>query len=203
MSDMNQKEAGMSIKIHNGLLSEESDVFKTGRMLRQVVEPIFIKKFTESKERLFNAAPYAKWSDFGLEGDDSLVGPADDSLQKYNIEEKLYQLVQTLHAKTTRTFNNLSFGYDIGLLPNGNEGGNPLVMIFSEDEEYRSGLVESGVVQEYAYWNNVDRRDDVTQEEWLVRKQAWTTLDDHSPAEMGVWIPMLTSMGIALWQNNF
>lgn len=43
-------------------------------------------------------------------------------------------------------------------------------------------------MRDCGYWNNTDPADGVSEDEWKVRRAAWSAVIDRSPAEVGLEI---------------
>lgn len=183
----------MSTKIFGGMRSLTMSPFDVLDGVRRVVDPLWHARFAASMARLEEhvGKPWSEaekgilWSgkryaEFGAKTvAESVWTRADD----------LFELIQLLDTDPTHTFSDLDFNYKVGVLPNGlGREHTPLVLLFSEraGHEYREALAEAGVVEEYGYWNNVDRPDDITKAEWKVREKAWDLLD--VPHGEGLWI---------------
>ena len=170
----------MSTKIYDGLISTTSDVFELNRKIRQVLEPVFLGKFYNIYETVNSLPNDASWSDTG-----GLFYGADEIDKNDYV---LYEKILKLHKTSMHTFSGADIMYDVLIIENfGN--GNPLVMVFGEkSQEYIELLKTAGVVEEYGYWDNSDPDETVSDEEWETRKNAWKTLDDKAPSEVGLLV---------------
>lgn len=64
-----------------------------------------------------------------------------------------------------------------------------LFLLFAGQEEYWRVVRESPFLESYGYWDNTDREDGVTEEEWAERKAVWSEALAGfygSPAEQGL-----------------
>lgn len=59
-------------------------------------------------------------------------------------------------------------------------------MVFSECRDYTKALETQGWCSDFSYWNNTDKDNDVTEEEWERRKKYWDTMPYTPPSERSV-----------------
>ena len=59
------------------------------------------------------------------------------------------------------------------------------VLAFTDREEYLAALTQDTLLTSYPYWNNTDKPDDVTDQEWSERAEAWNRAwpEGTAPAE--------------------
>lgn len=181
----------MSIKIHSGLRATIKDPFLLGAKIREVLEPEFHKSF-ESLYAQAKAAPEGStWDSVFYCGDYGVI-------ENHSVDHFLYKIVKSLHENARHTFTDLDIGYNVTMMPNA-AGGNPLVLVFGENQrKYTKLLIEAGVVEKYGYWDNADEDEDVTKEEWEERKQAWMVLDSAAPSEVGLEIQFPSEIATAV-----
>lgn len=62
-------------------------------------------------------------------------------------------------------------------------------IVWTEHEEWYDEFCSQGWVSEFGYWNNTDRPDHVSEEEWDMRRDIWNEiLGDNVPAMAGFTI---------------
>ena len=183
----------MSTKIYDGMIAVEDNVFTAQRKIKEIIEPMFYDQFFAALDmvrenpdktwlelfQIFWSSRYAAW--------DTKIGDETE----YQLDFRLYDLIETLRRDPRHTFSSVDFGYEVVLLPNGRGlGVEPLALLFSErgGNAYRAALIEADVLREYGYWDNVDEPDDVTDAEWRQRGRAWSQLD--VPRDDGLLIQM-------------
>lgn len=189
----------MSTKIYDGMIAVDKNVFAAQRKIKEVIEPMFYDQFYAALDmvqkntdktwlELFDLPRsekrYAAWG--GMIGDEA----------KYQLDFRLYDLIETLQKDPRHTFSSLDFGYEVVLLPNGRGlSAEPLALLFSErgGNAYRSALIEADVLREYGYWDNADEPDDVTDAEWRQRRRAWCKLDIPRDDGLLIQIPSRAS----------
>lgn len=172
----------MSTKIYDGMIAVDKNVFTAQRKIKEIIEPMFYDQFFAALD-MVRKSPDKTWLElFGLsckgryEAWDTKIGDED----KYELDFRLYDLIETLRKDPGHTFSSLDFAYEVVLLPNGRGlSAEPLVLLFSErgGNAYRAALIEADVLRDYGYWNNTDEPDDVTDAEWRQRRRAWSKLD--------------------------
>jgi hypothetical protein len=100
-----------------------------------------------------------------------------------NVTE-VWEEINELHNASLRSFDSKSIGYDAVLLPH------HLVLIFTEHTVYRDMLINSGIVEEYGFWDNTDMPEDVSDADWVLRRHHWESAlgGDFSmtPSEAGL-----------------
>lgn len=172
----------MSTKIGIGQRAVNTNVFVVAEKIREVAEPIFkaeyerlvklaednadgVKTYTE----VFMLVP-SRYEEFSVP-----ITNVGES-----IRQKVWEIIERLNADPHVTFSPADIKYKCVLLPNGNGlHARPLVLVFSEKlgGRIREELIRQGVTEEYGYWNNVDRPDDISKEEWEDRKVAWDKMN--------------------------
>ena len=201
----------MSTKIYDGLRAVDRNPFTVQRRIKEVIEPMFQKRFDQAY-KVADANKGKTWSEaFGPIF--SPNGPSSEWDSKvipgfsYEVANQLYELVEALYESAYRTFTVLDFGYEAIILPNGlSIRERPLVLVFSERAggQYRDALIEAGVVTEYGYWNNTDQPDGMSDDDWDERRRAWDKFE--VPSEDGLTIQQASKMNVtykAAYPNGF
>lgn len=186
----------MSSKIYGGLRSTIRDPFELGLKVREIIEPIFMRKVDEAVT-LLDANPETNLDNFFY----PLGGKPVD--RGFDNADTVINAVEKLRKSVRRTFSDYDFGYEVILIPNRYSAEKPLLMIFSEaSDEYTQALLDADVVEEYGYWDNTDRPEEVTAKEWKQRKKAWGALLESftSPAEIGLSIANPGGMAFDMWK---
>lgn len=183
----------MSTKIYDGLIAVDADVFTVATRIREVLEASFIAKFIEMFKELEELPKGSTW-------DDTPHGMfrGKEEIEGHSLDFRLYQKIEELDKSKVWTFSDADIMYQVVILPN-MAGGNPLVMIFGgESRKHIKTVIDAGIVKDYGYWDNSDSPEDVTDEEWEVRKKAWSSIYEKSPVEVGVGFGSPSSMQCAL-----
>ena len=185
----------MSVKIYNGMIAVDKNPFIVAQKIRAVIEPMFYDRFEEALAKVNLSESQVKtWVELFLpfSSKNLRYDPYREKINKtnpYDRERMLHGLIGALQEDKSHTFSDLDFGYDVVLMPNGKgPGALPLVLLFSErvGSEYRRALKGAGVLEEYGYWDNTDKPDEISGHEWGQRKRAWSQLD--VPAHDGLTI---------------
>ncbi len=60
-------------------------------------------------------------------------------------------------------------------------------MVFTEQNEFYNLLLQYPIVEEYSYWNNTDKPNNITEDEWLMREDIWNDIfkDVSIPEQAG------------------
>lgn len=188
----------MSVKIYEGLrAAKDTDPFTLAQEIRSVTEHLFYEKIAaysyeiqhlfeerdlsddDRLDKVLSRMQSLRWLD---ERDvERIEGRfSREVLSREREHEMIWGCVQYFHEHPVRTFSPLDFGYEVHLLPS-TLPTRPLALVYSESKDYLSALLDKGVVEEYGYWDNSDRAEDISEEEWSQRRKDWGILiDSHS-----------------------
>lgn len=179
----------MSTKIYTGQISTSVDVFETARNIRAVLQPWFNERVADATKHAHGRAGEKYTDVYRLPPKMQKKWDVPIPENRWDIAHDITDLVDGLKREELRTFSELDFGVNVVIMENGRKGFAPLVLVFCEDggEELRTKLQESGAIEEYGYWDNTDRPDDLSKAEWKEREMAWETMAwGMSPSESGV-----------------
>lgn len=187
----------MSIKIYNGFRSavSEPDVFNFAARIRDIVEPIFVKKLNHYATLLHRDE--LDWSNEILFPNKQISAIWENNLNSRNVRI-VYDVIDALRRQAERSFSEMDFGYEIALIPNMLDSNRPLLAIFSECQDYQEALRREGLIEDYAYYNNVEPElEGESPAEFKRRKKAWGALVDSyngrdTPASVGLMIPQIS-----------
>lgn len=73
--------------------------------------------------------------------------------------------------------------------------GYSIGICYTEHHEWFETWLAREGVRSWAYWNNTDPDEDVSDEEWSARKRDWDSLGFHVPAMAGFTISVTNPMG--------
>ncbi|NTF16817.1 hypothetical protein G6L37_00060 [Agrobacterium rubi] len=73
----------------------------------------------------------------------------------------------------------VDFDFELSLLPH---GGNVYGMAFCERQSWIDLWMAQGWVEDFSYWNNSDRPDGVSCDDWDARAETWTQILSSNPA---------------------
>lgn len=111
--------------------------------------------------------------------------PGKDAQDGYITCAILRLLERTARVEQTgRRDTSIDMGCEVVLLPH--ESG-LYGIVFAENRAIEEAFFVSAGIERFAYWNNTDRPDDVSEEDWAARGRLWDTLLPGSgvPAEHG------------------
>lgn len=142
----------MSTKIYNGMRAVgTTDPFAVARHVRRVCTPVYFDLIWSAvsdhmRELVETGKPFAK----------------------YLLE--VLNRIDELDASTQRTFDPLDVKYKVALLSGPDQ---PLLNVFGENPRpYLNALLQSGI-EDYGYWDNSDRPEELTQAQWDKRRDDW------------------------------
>jgi hypothetical protein len=182
----------MSTKIYIGQRAIRSNVFEVADLMRAVLEPMFFDHFDKAVD-LAEASIGETWAsvfhlapDFCRQNPDwnEPIGPS----QVGPYGGLVWDLMVALNDWPLWAWSPVDFAYSVSFIPDGRGAVRrpPLILLYAEfgGDEYRGALETAGIVEEFAYWNNVDKPDYVTTAQWRQRKLAWDKL--NVPSEDGL-----------------
>jgi len=158
----------MSTKIYNGFVARNNNLQKfleDCKEIKKVLLPVAID--------IVNCAIY----DTATLHYDLNQGKKDNYLAKAYTS---YKKELTLHAATQRLFFNVEFSICVVQRENDIYG-----MVFTDNNLLLKTFFKYDMIEPYEYYNNSDRPDNVTEEEWKERENIWDGIlgDDAVPAD--------------------
>lgn len=174
----------MSTKIYGGMVSSaEDNIFALRRAVDEVLVPLYQKNIqgvARSMRDKRNSDPESPWHELlGL--DERFVTPyvmGNGRLSAGSLH-KIFAAEFMAEAPSFFAVDNPF--YEVVLMENSLGGGAlPLALLFcaphSMRDSYREALIEAGVMEDFSYWDNSDAPEEVSGEEWLSRKKAWSKI---------------------------
>lgn len=157
--------------------------------IRGVVEPIFMKGMYDLSRQAADFVaqhPDATWEDSPLWASSSvstsnkLILDHSDSLLWLPFQ--VYKHMKACQEVETHSLSRASIGYQVVLIRDPNPG-QIIFHIYSESREYTEALNS----QDFSYWDNTDKDDDVSEEDWEARAKFWNNVPyDKSIASMSL-----------------
>lgn len=188
----------MSTKAYDYFITDLG-VFDAADRIRETIVPVFLDRFRRQQERLSERLRQdvnLTWEDADL--DLFFVNlPSDNKriLHEYITDYSqcdTHSLVRTLYARMTelknstrRTLSDMDIFYDVQIM-RGPEDNTIVFKVFSECRDYTEALETQDWCSDFSYWNNTDKDDDVTEEEWEHRKKYWDAMPYTPPSERSV-----------------
>lgn len=165
----------MSLKVHGGLKTVDSDVFTAAVAVKEVLDAKFFdlhKLVDEMVHKVLERKPNITWDALaGLSTPEWRFPVAGSDISLYTLKA-----IEAVKEDSNVTVNPFGIGYNACFLPNRN-GGEPLLRVFSDYAAiYEKVLVDEGAATPYGYWDNADPEEDVSDAEWVERGFAWNVL---------------------------
>lgn len=190
-------------------------VFDAAARIRETIVPVFLDRFRQQQERLSERLRYnvnLTWEDADL--DEFPVNlPSDNQrilheyitdysqCDTYALVRALYTRMTELKNSATRTLSDVDIFYDVQIM-RGPEDNTIVFKVFSECSDYTKALETQGWCSDFSYWNNTDKDDDVTEEEWERRKKYWDAMPYTPPSESAVGFTQPCEYAITLANRN-
>jgi hypothetical protein len=110
-------------------------------------------------------------------GDDLIAWNEDENIRRHGIFRQLWTIMSDLDKNSTSIDPSLNVFWNVTLIENDNEGI-VLGLVFSEEWDYINN------------WDNADRPDEISEDDWKNRESEWGLLlnDYKTPAEVGLSI---------------
>ena len=169
----------MSTKLYDGILITEPVSWKIIREIRENIEQTFEqlnRKLTIGylNEEYAQIVLKKYYQDLGIyknsdNKEDEDRGLYFNALQRYKKEEIDFfkdKLLCKVHI----------FEPVVGV----NSEKSPAYVINNNEPEYLNNLLKLPYIKEYGYWNNTDKPDELTEEEWDQRRSDWNEVLDRS-----------------------
>lgn len=200
----------MSIKQYHWILVENADLFELMDKIKQVIEPVFFEKMSENimiaadavlsadgKEITWNDTPLMAMEPnrcFQYSGEKL---PAKDRLHR--IVGEVISFSNHLSKINSVTFSKADIGYEVAMIPGPNKG-DVVFRVFSEINDYNEALSTQNLGRDFSYWNNVDKDDNISDEDWNTRKNYWENFPDKAICSVGLSFlnPTVIETNIAL-----
>lgn len=116
----------------------------------------------------------------------------DDSLLKKSKKKKvdMYDLVDTYSRKVFEMNKNIVYNVNIALFPYKKD-----VYIMNCSDYLYDDIYKSYNFEDYSYWNNTDKPDEISNREWNKRLKMWNFLIPNCPKNDGLlWSPSFNSL---------
>ena len=200
----------MSIKQYHWILVENADLFELMNKIKKIIEPIFFEKMSENimiaAESVLSAeGKEITWNDTPL----MAIEPSrcfQYSKEKLPAKDSLHWLVvevinfsNHLSKINSVTFSKADIGYEVTILP-GPSKGDVVFRVFSEINDYNEALSTQNLGKDFSYWNNVDKDENISDEDWDKRENYWENFPNKSIGSAGLSFsnPSVIETNIAL-----
>lgn len=197
----------MSTKIYSGMIATVHDPFEVKARIEAVIRPLYDNAMIACVELARAAALEGKtWNEvfylppktvvstsaaYELKGDAGWDSPIADRRHwgfVLDLADLVWEAGLALKPQSTINWSPLDLHYEVIVYPNARAGKKPLVLLFCErlSREMHAAILEEGIVQEYGYWNNSDRPDNLSKKQWRHREEAWEVLGYSSIGSYGL-----------------
>lgn len=171
----------MSTKIYDGIQIKYMDIVSLNKFMREVsktLKPIAKKEFRKSVARFLecclvyvNTGHKLYFSQINYKELDELEDKSLDGIKNY-VEKKSLDMMKT--NEVTDTWDKYCAEFDlkseVWIFPIENK---TLGMTFIKNKAIYDAFMALPEVSEYAYWNNVDQPENLSEEEWDLRERDW------------------------------
>lgn len=184
----------MSTKAYDYFITD-LNVFDAADRIRETIVPVFLDRFRQQQERLSERLQEninATWdetflADLPSDNQRILHEYITDYSQcdTYALVRALYKRMTELKNSAKRTLSDVDIFYDVQVM-RGPEDNTIVFKVFSECRDYTKALETQGWCSDFSYWDNTDKDNDVTEEEWERRKKYWDAMPYTPPSESSV-----------------
>lgn len=169
----------MSTKLYDGILITEPASWKIIREIRENIEQTFEQLNRKLTIEYFNE----EYSQTILKKHCQDLGIYKNSDNEENKDHGLYFNALQRYKKEKEDFFKDKLLCKIHIfepVAGANSEKTPAYVINNNEPEYLSNLLELPYIKEYGYWNNTDKPDELTEEEWDERRSDWNEVLDRS-----------------------
>ena len=198
----------MSTKAYDYFITGLS-VFDAADHIRETINPVFFDAFREQLDLLderLQKNVNATWDETflaDLPSDNQRILPARitdiNQCSAFDKIDALYQRMSELKKGARRTLTPVDIFYDVTIM-RGPDSGTVVFKVFSENPAYTEALNAQDWCSEFSYWNNTDKDDNVSEEEWERRAQYWRDMPYKPMSERSVGFtqPPMSTVTIAI-----
>lgn len=171
----------MSIKAY-GCFITNIDAFEAMSRIKETIDPVFLtstaRNVKVAAEAVLNAGgKEITWNDTDLRCFSSDLGKQVLPNKKRigRLGEELLVYTEGLRRTREHTFSDADIGYEAAMLA-GPHTGDVVFRVFSESNAYTRVLAQQTWCSDFSYWNNTDRDESISEEEWERREVFWRSL---------------------------
>lgn len=200
----------MSTKAYDYFITDLS-VFDEADRIRETINPVFFDAFREQLDLLnerLQENVNATWDATflaDLPSDNQRILPAHitdiNRCSDFDKIDALYERMSELKNSTRRTLSDMDIFYDV-LIMRGPEDNTIVFKVFSENHAYTEALTSQNWCGDFSYWNNTDRDDNVSEEEWERRAQYWRDIPYAPVGDISISFPQPTRPSVALHHSR-
>ena len=184
----------MSTKAYDHFITDLS-VFDAADRIRETINPVFFDAFRDQLDILderLQENVNATWDETflaDLPSDNQRILPTHitdiNQCSNFYKIDALYERMSELKKCARRTLTPVDIFYD-AIIMRGPDSGAVVFKVFSENTAYTEAPEQADWCSDFSYWNNTDRDDNVTEEEWERRAQYWRDMPYKPISELSV-----------------
>ena len=171
----------MSIKAYDWFITN-LDAFEVMNQIKETIDPIFLDNTSKNLKIAADAVLKSNgneitWNDTDLRCFSSDLGKQVLPNKKRigRLGEELLVYIEGLRRTKAHTFSDADIGYEVAML-HGPIKGDVVFRVFSESKAYTRALAQQEWCSDFSYWNNTDRDESISEEEWERREAFWRSL---------------------------
>lgn len=171
----------MSIKAYDWFITN-LDAFEAMNRIKETIDPVFLTSTAQNvkvaAEAVLNAGgKEIAWNDTGLRcfGSDLGQQVLPNKKRIGRLGEELLVYTEGLRRAEAHTFSDADVGYEVAMLP-GPSKGDVVFRVFSVPSDYTRALAQQEWCSDFSYWDNTDRDESISEEEWERREAFWRSL---------------------------
>lgn len=181
----------MSIKAYDWFITD-LDIWEVTDRIKNTVEPIFMKgmyDLTRLAAEFVAQDPDATWNDSSLWATNRVSTSNKPILDQSDsllwLPSQVYKHMKACQDVEVHSLSRASIGYQV-ILMRGPNPGQIVFRVYSENREYTEALNSQGWCQDFSYWDNTDKDDDVSEEDWEVRDNFWYNMPNKPITSMSL-----------------
>ena len=200
----------MSTKAYDHFIAS-MDVFDAAQRIRDTINPVFYEAFNEQLQRLderLQENVNATWDATflaDLPSDNQRILPAHitdiNQCGDFDKIDVLYERMTELKNCARRTLTPVDIFYDT-IIMRGPDTNTVVFKVLSENPDYTKALETQDWCSDFSYWNNTDKDNDVTEEEWERRKKYWYDIPYAPVGDISIGFSQPTRTSVALHHSR-
>ena len=204
----------MSTKAYDHFITD-LNVFDAAQRIRDTINPVFYEAFNKQLQRLDERLRYninITWE--GADLDDYRVDLPSNSQRvlpawiteysqcsTFDMIDSLYQRMMDLKNCERRTLSPLDIFYDT-IIMRGPDDNTVVFKVLSENPAYTEALNTQNWCSDFSYWNNTDKDENVSEEEWERRAQYWREIPYAPVGDISIGFPQPTRTSVSLHHSR-
>lgn len=181
----------MSIKAYDWFISD-LNAFEIMNRIKETIDPVFLNNTAQNIKIAADAVLQAggneiTWNDTDLRCFSSDLGKQvlPNKKRLGRLGEELLVYTEGLRRTKVHTFSDADIGYEVAMLA-GPRKGDVVFRVFSEFGSYTEALAQQTWCSDFSYWNNTDRDESISEEDWERRRAFWCSLPMMAVRDMSL-----------------